>query len=93
MANDTIEFAGDYNLSSIVLHNHLNQGISPRTKGTDIKHLVQELNIYESMFENCLTADMLVNDSVNLPYKGPILGEEYLNFRLHSKAMEVHTFA
>ena len=46
------------------------------------------LNIYESMFENCLTADMLVNDSVNLPYKGPILGEEYLNFRLHSKAME-----
>ena len=43
----------------------------------NLQDMFVTLNIYESMFENCLTADMLVNDSVNLPYKGPILGEEY----------------
>ena len=82
MANDTIEFAGDYNLSSIVLHNHLNQGISPRTKGTDIKHLVQEFNIYENMFSGAITGSLVVADTQNLIGNLPIQGTERLSFKL-----------
>ena len=39
---DSIEFAGDYDLSHIFLHTHKGDVI-------DIKLLVQELNIYESI--------------------------------------------
>ena len=45
MANkvpDNIEFAGDYDLKNIFLHNHFGEVI-------DIKKLVQEMNIYESI--------------------------------------------
>ena len=32
--------------------------------------------------------DILINDSLNLPYKAPILGEEYLNFRAYNKSID-----
>ena len=44
---DTIEFAGDYNLTNIVLHNHEGEGLTSDKKGHDIKELVRELNIYD----------------------------------------------
>ena len=37
---DKIEFAGDYNLSNIILQNHEGEAV-------DIKAIVIELNIYE----------------------------------------------
>ena len=45
--DDTIEFAGDYHLPSIVLHNHEGEGLTPDKQGHDIKAITQELNIYE----------------------------------------------
>lgn len=80
--NPHIDFAGDYDLGSIVLHNHQNQGLSVRTKGTDIKHLVQELNIYESMFSNAITGTVVIADTVNLIANLPIQGTERLTFKL-----------
>ena len=43
---DHIQFAGDYNLDAIVLHNHQNEGIDPADQGIDITPLVIEMNIY-----------------------------------------------
>ena len=46
---DHIQFAGDYNLDAIVLHNHQNEGIDPDDQGVDITPLVIEMNIYEGI--------------------------------------------
>jgi len=77
-----IEFAGDYKLPSIVLHNHQNEGVSKQTKGTDIKHLVVEMNIYESLFSNAITGSLVIADTLNLIANLPIQGTERLSFKL-----------
>lgn len=82
MANEHIEQAGDYNLASIVIHNHENSGLSTRTEGTDIKHLVQELNIYEDMLSNTISGTVVIGDSLNLIANLPIQGTERLSFKL-----------
>jgi len=46
------------------------------------------MNIYEDLFGGNVTVDLFLNDSINLPYKAPILGEEYLNFSIASKSIE-----
>jgi len=38
--------------------------------------LVLELNIYESMFDECITGNIVVNDSRNILAKLPIVGYE-----------------
>ena len=45
---DTADKAGDYNLSHIDLINHRGEII-------DLKYIVIELNIYESIFKNAVT--------------------------------------
>lgn len=41
-----------------------------------------ELNIYENIFRNSLTATAVIADSLNLPQKLPIVGEETLEIEL-----------
>ena len=45
-------------------------------------------NMYEDIFLDNLTADIMMNDSMNLPEKLPILGQEFLNFEISSKSIE-----
>ena len=80
MANkvpDNIEFAGDYDLKNIFLHNHFGEVI-------DIKNLVQELNIYESIYKNALTGSVVIIDAQNLIAKLEIQGTERISFTLKS---------
>ena len=42
---DTIQFAGDYRLDGIILHNHQNEGIDRDDEGIDIQKLVVEMNL------------------------------------------------
>ena len=72
---DNIEFAGDYDLKNIFLHNHLGEV-------TDIKNLVQELNIYESIYKNALTGSVVIIDAQNLIAKLEIQGLERISFTL-----------
>ena len=48
----------------------------------------QTINIYESIYRSNVTMDIVINDSINLPLKAPILGEEHLNFDITSKSVE-----
>ena len=73
-----IEFAGDFKLDNIVIHNH------DDTLAVDIKGLVVEFNIYESMFSNALTGSLVISDSTNLISKLPIQGTERLTFKLRT---------
>jgi hypothetical protein len=72
---DSIEFAGDYDLKNIFLHNHVGEVI-------DIKNLVQELNIYESIYKNALTGSLVIVDAQNLIAKLEIQGTERISFTL-----------
>jgi len=54
----------------------------------DLQKLFVSINIYEDLFGDSVTMDILLNDSINLPQKAPILGEEYLNFIAHSKSVD-----
>jgi len=48
----------------------------------DVRGVLVELNIYEDIFSNALTADLSLSEAYNLPYKLPIIGEETLNLEL-----------
>ena len=73
--NPHIEFAGDYNLASIAIHSHNNTGrpgIDFNKTGVDIKDMVVEFNLYESIFQGSMTGDMVIADSTNLIGSLPI---------------------
>ena len=74
--NPHIEFAGDFSLENITIHNHEDN------LAVDIKALVVELNIYESMFANALTGTLVIEDSTGLIGKLPVQGTERLTFKL-----------
>ena len=72
---DVVEFAGNFNLSSIHLHNHKGESI-------DIKRLVQEFNIYESIYTHAVTGTAVITDAIDLIGTGPIQGTERISFKL-----------
>ena len=74
MATDQIQFAGDYQLQEIVIH--------AGQKNLDIKPLMLELNIYESIFANNITGSITIADSVNHVQNVPIVGQEEISFKL-----------
>jgi len=78
MANKTpnsIEFAGDYDLNHVFLHNHLKEV-------TDIKKMMIELNVFESIFNNALTGSLVITDAQNLIAKLELNGTERISFKL-----------
>ena len=79
---DHIQFAGDYKLDAIVLHNHQNEGIDPADQGIDITPLVIEMNIYEGIEKTSITGSLVITDSNNLIAKLPIQGTERISFKL-----------
>ena len=79
---DNIEFAGDYRLSNIVIHNHEGEGFSSNERGVDIKALVQEFNLYESIYKTAMTGSVVVVDTINLIGRLPIQGTERISFKL-----------
>ena len=72
---NSIEFAGDYDLKNIFLHNHFGEVI-------DIKNMYQELNIYESIYKNALTGSIVIIDAQNLIAKLEMQGTERISFTL-----------
>jgi len=72
-----IAFAGDYNLANIDLHNHKGQVI-------DLKNIIIELNIYESIYKNAITGSIVVTDANNFIGKMEIQGLERLAFKLET---------
>ena len=83
-ANPHLEFAGDYDLQYVHIHNHKGEGIEA-PKGENISNMVVELNIYESIYNNAMTGSLVIADSRNLISNLPIQGTERLSFRLATK--------
>ena len=81
---DVIDFAGDYNLTGIVLQNHAGTGgnFDGAEAGVNIQSLVQELNIYEGITQSAVYGTLVLVDSINLINNLPIQGTERLFFKL-----------
>ena len=73
--NDTPEFAGDYVLEQVVLINHLGYKV-------DVKHIMTELNIYESIYKNAVTGSIVIADEGNQIAKMSMQGLERIAFHL-----------
>jgi len=72
---ETPEFAGDYVLDKVVLINHTGHRL-------DIKFIMQELNIYESIFNNAVTGTIVIGDAKNQIARMEIQGLERIAFHL-----------
>ena len=84
-ATNNLDFAGDYHLPYINLISHLGEGVDSTTHGENISALLIELNIYESVFNSCVTGSAVIVDTQNLIAKLPIQGTERLSFLLSTK--------
>ena len=58
------------------------------TETFDLSKLLISFNMWESIYSECVRAEVVINDSVNLPYYAPILGEETLNMIFSTESVE-----
>ena len=65
--------AGDYKLQEILLHGP--------TGTIDIKELMVELNVYESIYANSIYGNIVIADVANHIQNMPIIGQEMLQFK------------
>ena len=71
---DQLEFAGDYRLSEIVLLSS--------SDPIDLRPLMLELNLYESIHSPNMYGNLVIRDSANHKQNAPIIGQEELEFTL-----------
>ena len=69
------EFAGDYVLKQVVLINHLGFKV-------DVKFLMTELNIYESIYKSAVTGSIVIADDSNQIARMSVQGLEKIAFFL-----------
>ena len=73
--SEITEFAGDYVLDKVVLINHLGYKV-------DVKHIMLELNIYESIYKSAVTGSIVIADEGNQIARMSIQGLEKIAFHL-----------
>jgi len=73
----SLEYPGDFRVSNIFL-------LSPYGDTVDITGNVTQLNIYEDIYQNCLSGDITFIDSKNAVNILPIIGNEYLSFKVRT---------
>lgn len=76
MSDDKLIYATDYLVEEMVLYS-----LSTKT-GFDISSMMEELNIFDSIFQTSISGNIVIRDSVGLIEKLPIAGNETLNVRL-----------
>ena len=74
-SDGNIQQPGDYILPNIVLVSHTGNAV-------EIKNMVIEMNIYESIYKNAVTGTLVILDTTNIIQNLPIQGTERLMFKL-----------
>ena len=65
--------AGQYNLTRVILESFTGEKL-------DITNLILEINIYENLFANGLSGNVVVSDAIDVPQNFPITGFERIKF-------------
>lgn len=78
-ASNISTFPGKYKIHdcSVIIPN-IDNSLDSRV--VDIRNLVKEVNIYQDMYSNFMTADLLIDDPYNLVENIPLAGQEYFRF-------------
>lgn len=75
--DNRISYPGEFRISEVAL-------VSAYGNVVGISANIVELNIYEDMFSNFLTGDVTFADTDDLTSKLPILGQEFLEFKIRT---------
>ena len=75
--DEVLEVGGDYILRRLILHNYYGEK-------TDILPIVQELNIYESIYNNAITGTLVIGDTKNQIARLKIQGLERISFKVQT---------
>jgi len=73
--------AGEYRLSKVILESYDGDQL-------DITSLILEINIYEDLFSNGLSGNLIISDAVDVPQTFPITGFEKIKFKLASPGLD-----
>jgi hypothetical protein len=79
---DKINETTEYSINAITL-------ISSTGKQVDIRYLVEDMNIYESIYSSVITGDMLIKDSSNLLTEYGVCGNEYIHISFQNPGLDV----
>ena len=71
-----MQFAGDYKLDNVIVHS--------ASGSIDIKDLILELNVYESIHSSNLYGNVTMMDSANHVQNMPIIGQEDIEFTVQT---------
>lgn len=75
--DNNIAYPGEIRISEVAL-------ISPYGNVVGISNNVLEINIYEDIYSNFLTGDITFTDTDDIVQKLPVLGQEYLEFKVRT---------
>ena len=75
LAKDQIQFAGEFLLEDCTI-------VSTTGIEFNITELVQEINIYENLYQASISGDIVIKDTNNIVDNFPIIGEERLSLKI-----------
>ena len=78
-----LNYAGEYDLLELNLH-------SSSGNVVNLENSYREINLFENMFSNTITGTILVLDIDNIIMNLPIVGQEYLSFKIQTPTLEDH---
>ena len=79
-AEDSLKYGGDYHLNNLTLISHEGERVLLAPE------MVKQVSIYESIYNNCVSGKLTMQDPMNLINKMPLCGSERLAFRLLTPA-------
>ena len=80
--NEVLPFAGAYKIEELSIS-------SPNTGQTsDITDFMLEINLYENLFNSCMSGNLIVADAINLISNLPLLGNEFLTIKIRTPSLE-----
>ena len=75
--DNDIKGPGDYRISEVILYSYAGLPI-------DISDTIVSMDIYESIYSNCITGSITFADTQGLTERTPIIGKEYLEFKFRT---------
>jgi hypothetical protein len=78
-----LNYAGEYDLLELNLH-------SSSGNVVNLENSYREINLFENMFSNTITGTILVLDIDNIIMNLPVVGQEYLSFKIQTPTLEDH---
>lgn len=78
---DNIQYAGQFSIGDVKL-------FTASGNTLDIGNTVSAINIYEDIFKSSISGDITITDTNNLIMEAPIVGQEYLGFKIITPGLD-----